>query len=573
MRGFSIAVALVAVAGCSPAGSTTWYVDYANGRDTADGRTAETAWKHSPGDVAATGRPASQALNPGDKVQFRGGVSYRGTIRLSADGTAEKPIVFTGLGWGPGMGVMDGGDAVQAARACRSAADCGGAANWAQLSRIEFAVPPTKRVVLFGAKGLYFQSQLPILPDPFFNDDRQSFQEIPQDQLPALRSGRLHAPDLAKAAAGGGLVELAFWVKGNEVVRRPVLGVEGDVLRFDPADVSFQDRRPNAVALAGSFAGLSAPGRYLVLQPGVIVTNLRPEDSAATLTIGNGRNAFDLLNRRHVTISGLHFRNFAGARGARQEGVPIGSWRAGAEGIEISGNLIGPGLLEHGQGVVQVMGTNGLKLKANRIEDVMLASGLRTAGVNRNLLVEGNVIRRIGRTAITLFSVDRAEVRGNIVADVRGVHGNGITAYLANRDILIEGNCVVMASRPLTFHGNREPGVRNGITIRGNILVTDPDGQGGVISWGSGTTDVRIEGNVIAGPKWGLRVHESDRRVQVIGNDVTQMTMPKPIPSDWTVEDNTETLTLAAALKGAFSETGCSVPASRLGLKLTRAGL
>lgn len=573
MKMLSIAAAFVALAGCSPAGSTTWYVDYANGRDTADGRTPATSWKHAPGDVAATGRPASQALNPGDKVQFRGGVSYRGAIRLAADGTAEKPILFTGLGWGEGMGVMDGGDAVTAARACESAADCGGASGWNKLSRIEFAVPPTKRIVLFGAKGLYFQSQIPILPDPFFNDDRQSFQEIPDSQLPALRSGQLRQPELAKAAADGGLVELVFWVKGNEVVRRLVLGVQGDVLRFDPTGVIFQDRRPNAVALAGSFAGLNAPGRYLVLRPGVIVANLRPEDSAATLTIGNGRNAFDLQNRRYVTISGLHFRNFAGARAARREGVPIGSWRAGAEGIEISGNLIGPGLLEHGQGVVQVMGTNGLRLKANRIENVMLASGLRTAGVNRNLLVEGNVIRRVGRTGITLFSVDRAEVRGNIVADIRGVHGNAITAYLANRDVLIEGNCVVMSSRPLTFHGNREPGVRNGITIRRNILVTDPNGQGGLISWGAGTTDVRIEGNVIAGPKMGLRVHESDRRVQVIGNDVTRMVLPDPIPSDWTVTGNTETLTLAAALKGEFNEEGCSVPASRLGLKLTRAGL
>ena len=41
MRGFSIAAAVLALAGCSPADSTTWYVDYANGRDTADGRTAD----------------------------------------------------------------------------------------------------------------------------------------------------------------------------------------------------------------------------------------------------------------------------------------------------------------------------------------------------------------------------------------------------------------------------------------------------------------------------------------------------------------------------------------------------
>lgn len=573
MRGLSLVAAVIALAGCSPAGSTTWHVDYANGRDSADGRTPATAWKHAPGDRAATGGPAATKPQPGDTVLFRAGVPYRGAILLPASGTAEKQVVYSGLGWGEGLGVMDGSDPVTAARPCKSAADCGGAPGWQELTRVEYAQPETERIVLFGAKGLYYLSQVPVPPDPFFSDDRQSFAHLSEGELSSLRQGVLRAPELAKAAAGGGQTELLFWVRGNEVARRPVLAVEGDRLRFDPEGVNFWDNRPNAVALAGSFDGLKAPGRYLVLQPGVVLARLRPEDSARTLSIGNGRNAFNLSRQSHVTITGLHFRNFAGGRGSRRSGIPLASWHNGSEGIEISGNLIGPGLLEHGQGVVQVQGTIGLKLKANRIENVMFASGLRTAGVNRQMLVEGNVIRRIGRTALTLFSVEGAEVRGNVVADIRGIHGNGITAYLKNRDLLIEGNCVVMSPRPLTFHGNREPGVRNGITIRNNILVSDPDGQGGLLSWGAGTTDVLIEGNVIAGPKLGLLLNQSDRNVRVIGNDATNISTRGPVPSDWTLKDNSESLDFQAVLKGKFSEEGCEVPASRLGLKVARAGL
>ena len=573
MKGFWLIGAVATLAGCSPAGSTTWHVDQANGRDSADGRTPATAWKHAPGDRAATGGPAGVSLRPGDTVLFRGGVSYRGTIQLPASGTAEKPITYTGLGWGEGLAVMDGGDLVQSARPCKSAADCGNAPAWQELTRVEYASPETARIVLFGAKGLYFLSQIPVPPDPFFSDDRSSYLNLPVSEYASLSQGVLRAPELARAAAGGGQAELAFWVRGNEVVRRPLLAVEGDLLRFDPAGVNFWDNRPNAVALAGSFEGLRTPGRYLVLEPGVLLARLRPEDSAATLSIGNGRHGFNLARQSHVTITGLHFRNFAGGRENRRAGIPVASWHDGAEGVEISGNLFGPLLLEHGQGVVQVQGTIGLRLKANRLENLMFASGLRTAGVNRQMLVEGNVMRRIGRTAITLFSVDGAEVRGNIISDVRGIHGNAITAYLKNRDILIEGNCVVMSSRPLTFHGNREPGVRNGLTIRGNIFVSDPDGQGGVLSWGAGTTDVLIEGNVIAGPKTGLLLNQSDRNVRVIGNDTTAIATRGPVPQDWTVQGNRETLSFADALKGRFTEEGCEVPSSRLGLKITRTGL
>ena len=572
-RGLSIAVAVAALAGCSPAGSTTWHVDYANGRDSADGRTPATAWKHAPGDRDATAGPAGARLQPGDTVLFRAGVPYRGTILLNASGTAERPITFTGLGWGEGLGVFDGSDPVTLARPCGSAGDCGGAPGWQSLTRVEYATPQTERIVLFGAKGLYYLSQFPTPPDPFFSDDRASYQRIPESELAALRQGVLRSPAIAKAAAGGGAAELAFWVRGNEVVRRPVLSVEGDSVRFDPDGVNFWDNRENAVALGGSFAGLSEPGRYLALQPGLLLVRLRPEDSAATLSVGNGRNGIILSRQSHVAITGLHFRNFAGGRGSRRAGIPLASWHDGSEGVEISGNHIGPGLLEHGQGVVQMQGTIGLKLKANRIENVMFASGLRTAGINRQMLVEGNVIRRVGRTALTLFSVDGAQVRGNVVADVRGVHGNGITAYLKNRDLVIEGNCVVMSSRPLTFHGNREPGVRNGLTIRGNNFVTDPGGQGGVLSWGAGTTDVLIEGNVIAGPKLGLLLNQSDRNVRVIGNDTTGISTRGPVPDDWVLKDNSESLSLADALKGQFSEEGCTVPASRLGLKIVRAGL
>ena len=71
-----------------------FHVDYEHGNDANDGTTPRTAWKHAPGDAAASGRPNLTNLIPGDHVIFAGGVVYRGAIRITASGTPEKPIVF-----------------------------------------------------------------------------------------------------------------------------------------------------------------------------------------------------------------------------------------------------------------------------------------------------------------------------------------------------------------------------------------------------------------------------------------------------------------------------------------------
>ncbi len=572
MKGTLLSAAIL-LAGCTPAGSATYYVDWANGSNEAAGTSAGAAWKQAPGDPAATGRPAGTTLKPGDSLIFRPGIAYRGTISVPVSGTEAAPIGFSGAGW-PGakagaLAIIDGSDAVRSVAPCPSADACGGAPGWKSLHLVRFDPPATARIALFGGTGLYWLSQFPELDNPFFSDDRRRFAPTSRTQLDDLRQGQLRSAELAQAARSGGELELGFWVSGNLVARRPVLAIEGDILRFDPEGVNFWTNRDGAVALTGSLAGLDKPGRFAHLSPGTIVARLRPEDRAATLSVGNGRPGIDLSQQSHIRISGFDFRNFAGARGKRREGIAVAAFKPGSRDIEIRGNRFGPALLEHGQGIVQLMATENVRLVANRIEDIAFGSGLRTGMVNRRLTVEGNVIRRVGRTAITLFSVEGAVVKGNILADIRGIHGNGITAYLANRDILIEGNCVVGSSRPLTYHGNRTPDVRNGITIRGNILVADPDGQAAISSWGAGTNGVLIEGNVLAGPKMGLLMNQSERDVRVLGNDSSGIETRGPVAADWAVDGNTA-LDFAPALGGRFDETGCEVPASRLGLKVVR---
>jgi Right handed beta helix region len=89
----------------------TYFVDFDAGSDSADGKSAQTPWKHSPGDSSATGVAASTSLASGDVVVFKGGVRYKGSIDVPASGTAAARIVFDGNStgtWGTGLAVIDG---------------------------------------------------------------------------------------------------------------------------------------------------------------------------------------------------------------------------------------------------------------------------------------------------------------------------------------------------------------------------------------------------------------------------------------------------------------------------------
>ena len=561
-------------AACAPAGGATYYVDWNGGSDGRSGASPDTAWKHAPGDAEATGRPAAASLAPGDKVVFRAGVPYRGSIAIRWSGTEEAPITYTGLGWGEGMGIIDGSDPVTAARPCASAADCGGAAQWQKLWRIEFTPPTaTSRSVLFGKDGLYWRSQLPTPSDPFYPDDRREFAVTPLASLATLQAGRLKNADLAAAARGGGgkEMELAFWIFGNAVRRTPVTSVDGDALVFSADDMRFYDNRDGAVALVDSFAGLTGPGTFLTLSPGVILAWPRPDETASTLSIGTGRSGIDFRNMRHIRIDGLHFRYFVAAPGQQRAGMPVGTYVAGSEHVWIRGSRFESMSLESGAGAVRVTATRGLRLLSSRIENIQFGSGIRTASRNSDLNVQGNVFRRLGRTAITYFSVQGGEISGNFLADIRGIHGNAITTYLANRDILIAGNCVVNASRPLTFHGDKTPEIPNNIIIRDNIFVSTADGQGAISSWGADTNGVTISGNIALGNRIGILLNQRDSNIVVTGNDTNRLELRGPARPDWKIADNGEQLTRAHVTAGSFAEDGCEVTGPKLKLGTTRA--
>ena len=85
--------------------ASTYFVDYANGIDTADGKTTTTPWKHSPGDSAATGVPSNTVLTSGDIVNFRSGTIY--LLTTSSSGIiCASGVTYDGSAWGAGKAII-----------------------------------------------------------------------------------------------------------------------------------------------------------------------------------------------------------------------------------------------------------------------------------------------------------------------------------------------------------------------------------------------------------------------------------------------------------------------------------
>ncbi len=91
--------------------NVVYHVDFDGGADTNNGLSPASAWKHCPGDASATAIAGGTALTQGNVVRFKGGVRYRGTIRLAFSGAPNAPITYDGNSsgtWGAGKAVIDG---------------------------------------------------------------------------------------------------------------------------------------------------------------------------------------------------------------------------------------------------------------------------------------------------------------------------------------------------------------------------------------------------------------------------------------------------------------------------------
>jgi hypothetical protein len=77
--------------------AATYYIDFASGADTNAGTSKSAPWKHAPGMTGCTSICSSQAINAGDSIILKGGVTWDSTVfnwTISKGGSVGNPVYY-----------------------------------------------------------------------------------------------------------------------------------------------------------------------------------------------------------------------------------------------------------------------------------------------------------------------------------------------------------------------------------------------------------------------------------------------------------------------------------------------
>lgn len=553
------------------AAGTTFYVHYIAGNDLADGTTPDAPWKHAPGDPEATGRPLTAVLQAGDFVRFAGGVPYRGSVIARFSGTPGNPITYSGAGYGGSAAIFEGATPVTSITPCISAADCDDAPAWYKLSKVAFPQPTTNFVKFYDNDGLLYESQTPKPLDRFFSDSIEQFSYSPVSERANIEAGRLKAPELVALLAGHTLGQLLIWTAGNLVRNFDVTGIDGDYVLFNPDGLVIYGDRPGRYAHVNAPKTISGGGQYAVTGPGKAIVWARP---AGGLRVGTGKFALRLDKQSNITVTGFIFRNHTTAADDKCCGGTVMASSTTSSNLTIDNNRFEHSALADGKGVIMFSGQSNMKITNNKIYRIEHGSGIRAGADNYNLTVTNNSFDMLGRTAIAFLGVSDGVISDNVIINLHGVHGNGISLYLNNRRIKVINNRIIVTDRPMTFHGDKHTVAQgdHNFLIERNIMIShNVDGSAGLISYGANTRGVTIRNNVLIGPKSGLHLNGSDTGVSANDNFVSKIAYYPVQGVGWTIADNVvaaNTVSFIAndPVNDAMLCTGAKVPAKvRLG--------
>lgn len=502
-----------------------FYVDFQSGDDKADGRSPATAWKRGPWDPGSAGAARRLALLPGDQFRFKGGVRYRGHMSPRGAGTAESPIVFDGSSWGASRAIFDGSEALPGVRRCASATDCLDSPHWKNLWRAD--IPETASFT-----DWIFVGDQPLQPAQYpslsldDSDDVDKFLTIPKANLAALQGGSI--AHVLPAGLASGTPVLALWTEGNVLSYAQDVDISAAGIQFGGAKwvvgrLAPYLTRDNKFSIINAPAMVNRPGLF-AMSPKHRVAIFWPEAGLAALTpqasIGAGRLALNVGGLDGAEIRGFSFANFAAKPKNYASGTTILS-NSSVDRLTIADNSFrGIVNLANGMGAVHLVGATNLSLRRNQFQRMPATSAIVLDNAPGPLLVQCNRIASIGRTGIRMNNAVGAQILGNDIRGLNGIHGNGISAYNDLRDIVIAGNVVVDSLRPLTVHGSSTqrfshgtPGVR----VSNNIFISTSASAAAITSYGK-TPNFVVGGNFLSAPRFAMRLNGTETGFSAEGN-------------------------------------------------------
>ncbi|MEX1117587.1 MAG: right-handed parallel beta-helix repeat-containing protein [Terrimicrobiaceae bacterium] len=460
-----------------------YFVDYGSGDDGNSGKSEAEAWKHAPGDSQAGGKAGSAVLEPGDVVQFRGGVIYRGEIKIPASGTPEKRIVYRGTGWGEGRAILDGSEVVPGWKKCGSAEEVGGNPGFQNLYFTEVAANSPFLLNLHETNAGTSQdeflwiSQDPNPADPFFHDRKDSFYPVTKDNLTttSITDPMVFASEDSTHYQGASLL---IWVSPNFTRRFDILSYDPATRRVTFADIGnsaiYPDGRDQFFAIYNSFHVIDKPGEYAVGEPDatgkrrIVLWPYSPVDLDKRISQSVRVRGFDLGKESHIHIEGFEIRKFAGAEDSGGCGIATAGRGVGSKG----GYLLKNNRILHnmsggrGLGGIYLDDTVDAMVEDNEILWNKDHRAIFVTG-GENIIIQNNDIAYAGRTALVMYTGKRSQILNNRISNILGTHANAMTFYIASENLLVAGNIVTNSTTPITFQDSGPLYFFNNITDGG----------------------------------------------------------------------------------------------------------
>jgi len=477
---------------------TIYYIDFDSGVNSNSGISTNEAWKHSPGDPQATGNPASVTLQPGDLVQFRGGVQYRGNLIIQSSGTSEQPIVYAGTGWGDGKAIIDGStDITSQWVPCQSAADCGNNPNW---QNIWYTTAPdglTLFTPLFEDEEFLWFSQAPNPDSRLFHDNTDNFFPVPLGAL--TRTSVTDPANLTQSNPNfwsGAFV--AGWYNPNRIqyARVTSFNPATNTLHFEDAGLDPYNDRDTFYSIINHLSILNEPGEYahdpVTARLYIWPRGGNPNNSEIAYSVRD--NGISIRGGNHVHIDGFIVQKyFAGPTDFnRGSGIIVRDLNVHSTGVVIRNNVVRLLRSVVRGGAIRVQNSDNVTLEGNHVYMAHFNRGLMMPGLNH--IIKDNVVEYISGTGLSLTGAGNAMVTGNIFRHIGGSHANAVSVYQTIGDVHFEGNILTDASPLFTF---RDLG--GNLTVRNNLMYGNGTGRG-IQEWANPDNhQVTIENNTVVG--------------------------------------------------------------------------
>jgi len=453
--------------------AATYYVDFVNGNDNNNGTSYLSAFKHSPGDLTATGQPATVSLVSGDRIIFRGGVKYKGSINVKTSG-----VILDGNSdgtFGTGKAIIDGSEPLTGWSTC-------------SLPSVKAALYCTKlptdvdinAIALYQGLKPTIPAQSPQPSNYYHTDNLGEYFETAASNVSGTSLN--DSTNLASFTGGWGSTKVKIWGAGNIIFTKNVLSGTSSSINYDTTN-TYKDR-PTRYAILNHPAAMSNPGEYYVDQLTRTIYYYPYDGFPKDIDISKRERGI-VIQGDNVTVKNFIVEKHVGKPKQYTSGTGIyvgGMSTKSVSGVILEKNEVRNTTAVENKGAIVADNVNGLIIRNNFVHHVLPIRGILINN-SRNVISQQNKIDYVGGTGLAYFKSTDGKILNNTITNITGVHSNGISLYIGSNNTIVQGNKVQIEGLSLTTQDS------SNITVAFNQFETLGDAYT-IAEWGirNGTT-------------------------------------------------------------------------------------